>query len=371
MADLHVILLLALVSSGLSCDTDADCLPDEGPCQDGSCCGWALGACEAARDNQGLECGSVPNNCGGYIDCESTLGIRGCRFPWGEEECIDNKCVACQNECRGVCETLYNPCWGFYECHCDCAGPCKCDEVCDTSTGECVVPYYAPDGTAACRNSSDDGERQCVTCATYGAQCGSVNVAATFGPSYACTPAVMGCGTCQPGQQCINNACVTSTSSRLPTTAAALTTSRSAATSATPPAVTSTTDSVRCLHTLRGSWQEVELPEPYRDLPELFFATVQYSFARNDCPNKHLLATYQAPPCVQNLFVYLGCTGYVYPQGSGRFLVSMQATPGCNMTVVFMRGSLAPSAVSVQRAIEVRNEYGESGVYSVLLPMCT
>eukprot|EP01116_Phalansterium_solitarium_P005821 TRINITY_DN1794_c0_g2_i1.p1 TRINITY_DN1794_c0_g2~~TRINITY_DN1794_c0_g2_i1.p1 ORF type:complete len:640 (-),score=42.66 TRINITY_DN1794_c0_g2_i1:90-2009(-) len=130
-------------------------------------------------------------------------------------------------------------------------------------------------------------------------------------------------------------------------------------------------DSDLCLHTLRGYWQEVELPETYRDHAELVFATVQYSITRNDCENKHLTATYQAPSCIQALIVVDGCTGSVQPQGSGRFLVGMEATPGCNMTVAFSRASSSPTALSVQRVVEVRNEHGESGVFSVLVPLCT
>lgn len=131
----------------------------------------------------GVQCGQSGNGCGGTQSCGncvpgvSTCGGGGVNGQCGTPACTPKTCAQLGNPCG----TLPNGCGGTVTC-----SSCPNGQVCGGGGAPNVC------GSASCSPKS---------CAQVGAQCGQA--------SDTCGGLTTDCGTCQTGQVCQNNQCIT------------------------------------------------------------------------------------------------------------------------------------------------------------------
>jgi hypothetical protein len=104
--------------------------------------------CEAASEASGVECGVIPNGCSGTVDC-STLTDFKCS---ATQRCSSNKCVAqactpkpaaelCAEAkaSKGIeCGTIPTNCGGTVSCDTVAGFGCAADQTCGTTTNKCT-----------------------------------------------------------------------------------------------------------------------------------------------------------------------------------------------------------------------------------------
>jgi hypothetical protein len=117
----------------------------------------------------------VADGCGGTLDCLGCAEGEAC-------DAISHTCKECEpTSCLGEgveCGSISDGCGGTLDCNAG-GGGCERSESC--SQGRCV-PTLPP-----------------AECVAQGKNCGAI--------THACTGAKVECGTCAPGEQCVNNEC--------------------------------------------------------------------------------------------------------------------------------------------------------------------
>ena len=150
----------------------------------------------------GAECDTIPDNCGGTLDCGSC---------GGGDSCIENMCVCTPTTCEiavAECGYVDDACGGSLFCgncgvgeQCNGSNVCECAPTsCDAAGADCGT---MDDGCGTVLNcGSCGGGDACIgnictcvptTCDAAGAMCGTIDDA--------CGGA-LDCGGCAPGQQC-------------------------------------------------------------------------------------------------------------------------------------------------------------------------
>ncbi len=171
-----------------------------------------LGACQPPADPCGVagkNCGSIPDGCGGFVDCGTCAAGSACS--------PSNVCVCTPTTCEAqgaTCGAVANGCGGTLSC-----GTCPAGATCSSSNVCVCAPTTCAAQGKNCGTIADGcgGTLSCGTCPA-GATCSSSNVCV-------CTPTTcaaqgkncgtiadgcggaLSCGSCGTGYTCSTNVC--------------------------------------------------------------------------------------------------------------------------------------------------------------------
>ena len=162
-------------TAGSSCDTSDDCADDE-ICANGVCVGDPDDCEPTSCEDEGVECGTIADGCGGSIFCGGCDAGEMCGTGDDAGQCVDSDCeptTSCEDE--GVeCGPIPDGCGGAIDC-----GSCGDGETCGAGddAGQCVEegcdPITCDDVSAECGPIPDGcgGALDCGDCGT-GEICG-------------------------------------------------------------------------------------------------------------------------------------------------------------------------------------------------------
>jgi hypothetical protein len=151
----------------------------------GTCVGDEPDPPECTPSSCGSSCGTVPNGCGGTMNCGGCAGGQVCDDNVCRPQCVPTTC-----EAEGViCSTIADGCGGSLTCSCD--GVCEpipeataCDGECGYVSDGCSNVYFCGNCPGACTP---------LTACPQGIDCGVI--------SDNCN-GTLNCGSCPQGQLC-------------------------------------------------------------------------------------------------------------------------------------------------------------------------